>query len=386
MTRITKVLVVLSLLLVNVALIESRRMIQRAETQWGVNARGREIQPLETEEVDKRNTVSAPSNTLCQNSQLITIPNGNGKLEYDAVYSEGTQPDNLLKINGPCVSPSFERVVYYKFVGNGKVVEISTCNEDIVSKEISTSINVFENFGTCNLAQGGSCAAGGSMNGDQCSVVRLCTTNGATYHVAIGFFAFNEQTKYGTYKFSVETVGDCPSQKNDQCERAIEIFTDIEIEGNTFLNKPSEQNHECCKECDPTRFIASTWYSIKGSDSIFRASTTNAESFIIRVYMRPDNSSPCSITTGNFVCENGHDQYYPGDLTWFAKKDITYYILVSGFLGIEKDFVLTVENLDSARQICQPASELCQNCPPCGEACTEETNVNFYLSNLVQAN
>ncbi len=191
-------------------------------------------------------TIAEPlaPNALCANAIALEC----------AASAEGNTELGLVS-NGPaCGSGNITtKGLWYSVVGNGQVIEASTCN----ATGYDSKISVFT--GGCNglTCIGGNDDAAGC--GGNSSRVSFPSTAGVTYLVLV--HGYNQEV--GPFTLSISCEDGCAPEGNDLCTNATELVIQPlgGCEASTGSNLCAYPSALANPECDPFAAVVDVWYS-----------------------------------------------------------------------------------------------------------------------------
>ena len=246
---------------------------------------------------------------------------------------------------------------WYRFVGTGEIVTVSTCNP---GTDFDTKLNVYS--GSCGslVCVGGnddttdpSCQLPPN-NFNRKSRVIFTSTAGTTYYFLVTGFS----TARGNYELSVSCApavilgctdpnavnynpnatvddGSCVyPPANDLCANAMSISCGQTASGTTIGATPDNAPF-----CGTSNTSPGVWYTFLGAGRSATVSTCNQANFDTKI-------SVFSGSCGGLVCVAGNDDAagcgLTSSVTFPAAPGVRYYVLVHGFSSATGNFSLTL--------------------------------------------
>ncbi len=152
--------------------------------------------------------LSAPTNDLCVNATSI------GSLPY----SSGLQTNICATNDSPPVGASscgnHDNNVWYKFIGTGNQINISTCD---ITTNFDTELHLYT--GSCGSFTEVNCNDDGfdiGCNSGKSSLT-FCSTNGVTYYISLGSYQLSGATGNYTLTVSEKNIGPATITPSNNC-------------------------------------------------------------------------------------------------------------------------------------------------------------------------
>jgi|GEM_PF-7014106 len=210
--------------------------------------------------------------------------------------------------------------IWYKFIGNGKITEISVTGLSGFDSQISVY------SGACN---GLDCVTGDNNWNDNTSFVSFITLPGIEYYIKVhGFYSQGEFSLSRSCKIS-----------SDVCSSAIEIQCGETLTG-TSVNSTIDNLPVCNGQAIQS---GSVWYKIAGNGQVNEISVCSMFDYDtkISVYKNQyDYTDDCDVEK---ICVTSNDDFCGlGSRVSFPTLDgAKYFILVSGYDGATGDFEIS---------------------------------------------
>jgi hypothetical protein len=258
---------------------------------------------------------AAPINDVCTNA----IPIACGSIVSGTTISASYE----LNLPLPCSMNVNAQGVWYSIVGNGNLLEVSTCN----FYDFDTRISVFSGNCAalvCNGENDNACGLG--------SEVSWLANNGTTYYILV-------HGNGATGNFELEV-----SNSNQICEKAIPIYAGVSI-GNSecSMNNPLSS----CFSYNDT--LGGVWYTYQSSICLNVELTTcsSLTNFDTQLFIYDGSCSSLNCIALNDDVPFGTCGLGIGSVSsrvsWEASANKTYYIYVTGYDGLDKGpFALTL--------------------------------------------
>eukprot|EP00339_Tiarina_fusa_P012669 CAMPEP_0117085010 /NCGR_PEP_ID=MMETSP0472-20121206/59804_1 /TAXON_ID=693140 ORGANISM="Tiarina fusus, Strain LIS" /NCGR_SAMPLE_ID=MMETSP0472 /ASSEMBLY_ACC=CAM_ASM_000603 /LENGTH=2345 /DNA_ID=CAMNT_0004814179 /DNA_START=233 /DNA_END=7270 /DNA_ORIENTATION=- len=276
----------------------------------------------------------AADNDACVGAEALSI---------DGMPAGGSTRDATSDTLAPC-RYSEGPGVWYSIIGNGQVVNVTTCSEELNFDAVMTV-----SVGDCSGPQ--ECIFFAAYNEPNCyssfysaSTATWRADEGVTYYILV---QGNGSTEVGEFVLSVTSL---ETPDNDECFQAIPINVDgTLITGSTVGATYNPALSYCSGFQSPD-----LWYSIAGTGSEVTASTCNSVTnydSALSVYTSFDG------TCREIGCETYNDDACgstTSEVTWFAAPGLTYFIRVHGYGSGAGNFGLRVSG-DASGDHCATA-------------------------------
>ena len=258
-----------------------------------------------------------------------------------------------ISVNGSTTGATFDDVgfcdtsntgpgVWYKFVGEGSEIVLSTCNQ----AAFDTKISIFSGeCGALICVEGQDDAAG--CAGYTTETDPVITEVGTTYYVLVHGFG----TATGDFTLTLSCEAPDPPE-NDICPTAIALECGQTVTGSTAYATDTGAPGEC----ETTVTAPGVWYTVEGTGGAIELSTCG--SFYdtkLSVYEGACGNFDCvagndddfsTINGGLDTCSPPEEQnIFSSSLSFDSVVGTTYYVYVHGFSTATGDFTLSVNCL-----------------------------------------
>jgi|APTNR8051073442_1049403.scaffolds.fasta_scaffold00229_53 hypothetical protein len=262
------------------------------------------------------NTASAQlmANDLCDNAVTVTCG-----------QTVTGNTNNSTIDTPPACGLNFPRYgVWYRFVGTGQTVTLSTCN---ATTNYDSQIGVFS--GSCSAL---TCVAGNDNDaacaaGSRKSTVTFNSTAGTTYYI----WVTGAVSARGNFSLSISCSGSV-GVANDACASAISMNCNSTVTGST-----TGATADAVGTCTTALGTApGVWYTFTGNGGSVTASLCGS-SYDTKIGVF---SGSC----GALTCVAGNDDFcsLQSQVTFQSTAGTTYYVLVTGFSTASGNFTLAL--------------------------------------------
>jgi hypothetical protein len=222
--------------------------------------------------------------------------------------------------------------VWYTLEGSGKVLRAATCDP---ATTFDTKISIYQ--GSCGSL---SCVIADDNSCGIQSSARWMARVGIRYYILV-----HGRRSSSVGDFALVVAEYTPTFENDFCDGAMMI----EADGSPTVGSTSTANFDNAGQCGTVRnSAAGVWYELIGTGTLFTASLCHSET---------NYDTALSVYTGECVAleciagnadGGGSTCARKSVVSWVTRVGKTYFLLVHGFDVRVGDFVLTVEEPESA--------------------------------------
>jgi hypothetical protein len=271
-----------------------------------------------------------PSNDDCSNATTVscgqTVNGNTTNATTDAAPFCGTSVD---------AAPS----VWYKIIGNGDLMTVSTCNS---GTDYDTKLHLYT--GTCtalNCVTGNdddfTCTTGPGVAGFK-STIQWCSQPGTVYLLRVSGFG----TSMGNFQFTLDCLPNATT--NDLCTGALPISCNTSVLGSTRC-AGVDTGLPFCGTTGGT--AGGVWYTFTGNGAFVELNTCSAlTNYDTKIHVF---SGSCN----NLTCVAGNDDYFSTTETcafsglnsivqFCSQPGVQYYVLVHGFSTAVGEFELNM--------------------------------------------
>ncbi|MEM7248061.1 MAG: hypothetical protein AAF533_22200 [Acidobacteriota bacterium] len=257
----------------------------------------------------------------------------------------------------------FDNNVWFKFVGTGGQVTVSTCSDLGGSAGFDTQIAIL----TGDCAEPVLTCVDGNDNDPNCSefgpsTVTLCTMEGQEYFVLVtGFLAC------GDFELAVNDDGLCVST----CQTAEPVEIPSVTDGSTNDALESPNAPQCCTDAEGQigNTSADFWYKVVGNGNSVQVSTCpdlgGSADFDTRISVfcsGCDEPICVDASDDDVTCSPGNR--LTSTVEWCTEAGVEYLIQVHGFADSTGDFALAVNEGTPCDDF-----PICVDSDPCCEGC-----------------
>ena len=255
-----------------------------------------------------------PANDACANAITVTC----GQTVTGSTLTSTIDAAPSCGLNFPRYG------VWYRFVGTGQAVTLSTCS---AGTNYDSQIGVYS--GSCTAL---TCVAGNDndaacSSGGRKSTVTFNSTSGTTYLI----WVTGAVSARGNFSLSVSCAGSV-GVANDACANAVAITC-----GSTTTGSTTGATSDAVGTCTTSLGTApGVWYTVVGNGGTVTASLCGSS-----------YDTKIGIFTGScgaLTCVAGNDDFcsLQSQVSFNSTSGTTYYILVTGFSSASGNFTLNV--------------------------------------------
>jgi subtilisin-like proprotein convertase family protein len=276
------------------------------------------------------------ANDLCATAVNIAVPSSGN---YNNI---GATADTVPTCGA---GGAFGSGVWFRFVGNGNVLSVSTCGP---GTSFNTKVGVFT--GTCEALV---CVDMNSTASPACTpstaaTVNFCSAAGTTYYALVS----GDTTGFGSFDLSVTDLGPCPT--NDTCATATPLTIGTPVVS-TNVGATNDAGLPACNGL--STFNTGVWFRVTGNGRVLRATTCNPGTVLnTRVYVYTGSCASPVCVNANATAVPACTPSTAAAVDFCSVNGQDYYILVTPDTTGSGQFEVSVLDIAAC-----PANDLCSN-------------------------